>query len=105
MFCAFQGKPNILRLYGRGRLVFAGSDEWAELSGQFDAFTGARQIIVCDVERIQNSCGLAVPLMQFESHRDGLMKWAVAKGEKGMKEYRDRKNRRSIDGIPIPSGD
>jgi hypothetical protein len=43
--------------------------------------------------------------MQFEGHRDGLLKWAAVKGEKGLSEYREKKNRRSIDGIPIPSGE
>jgi hypothetical protein len=68
-------------------------------------YAGARQIIVCDVHRVQNSCGLAVPLMRFEGERNGLVKWAAAKGEPGMKEYQMKKNRRSIDGISIPSGD
>jgi hypothetical protein len=43
--------------------------------------------------------------MQFESHRQGLIKWAAGKGEQGMKDYRMKKNRRSLDGIAIPSGD
>src|SRR3954454_2586819 len=29
MFCAFAGRPRILRLYGRGRAVEPGDDEWA----------------------------------------------------------------------------
>jgi hypothetical protein len=105
MFCAFEGKPNILRLYGRGRLVLPGSADWAGLIERFTMYAGARQIIVCDVDRVQNSCGMAVPLMRFESHREGLVKWAAGKGEPGLKEYRMKKNRQSIDGIPIPSGD
>jgi hypothetical protein len=105
MFCAFAGKPNILRLYGRGSLVLPGSSQWLALIEPFTMIAGARQIIVCDVDRVQNSCGLAVPLMQFEAHRDGLVKWAAVKGDQGLSEYRDKKNRQSIDGIPIPSGD
>jgi len=105
MFCAFEGKPNILRLYGRGSLVLPGSPQWLEMIPHFKVYAGARQIIICDVERVQNSCGLAVPLMQFESHRDGLVKWAERKGEQAMKEYRIKKNRHSIDGIAIPSAD
>jgi hypothetical protein len=105
MFCAFEGKPNILRLYGRGRVVLSGAPEWDGLIEQFTVYAGARQIIVCDVDRVQNSCGLGIPLMRFEAHRDGLVKWAEKKGEQGMKEYRMKKNRRSIDGIAIPSVD
>jgi hypothetical protein len=102
MFCAFAGKPNILRLYGRGRAVLPQSVEWPALSAQFTLHPGTRQIILCDVDRVQNSCGLAVPLMKFEAHRDGLLKWAAAKGEEAMQAYRQKKNRRSIDGIPTP---
>ncbi len=105
MFCAFAGKPNILRLYGRGSLVLPGSVQWPALIERFTMIAGARQIIVCDIDRVQNSCGMAVPLMQFEAHRDALAKWAVVKGEQAIKEYRAKKNRRSIDGIAIPSGD
>jgi pyridoxamine 5'-phosphate oxidase-like protein len=105
MFCAFAGKPNILRLFGRGSLVLPGSAQWSELIERFTMIAGARQIIVCDVDRVQNSCGMAVPLMKFEGHREALVKWAVGKGEQGLNEYRAKKNRRSIDGIPIPSGD
>ena len=46
---------------------------------------------------------MAVPNMRFESDRQGLLKWAAGKGEEGMKEYRAKNNRRSLDGIPIPT--
>jgi hypothetical protein len=102
MFCAFAGKPIILRLYARGRAVQPDSAEWPTLIERFDRYPGTRQIILCDVELVQTSCGLAVPLMQFESHREGLLKWAAAKGDDGMAAYREQKNRHSIDGIPTP---
>src|SRR5512145_2381997 len=35
MFCAFEGKPMILRLYGRGRTVLPSSSEWSELAKAF----------------------------------------------------------------------
>jgi hypothetical protein len=105
MFCAFAEKPNILRLYGRGSLVFPGSPQWSALAEKFTMLAGARQIIVCDVDRVQNSCGMAVPIMKFEKHRQELIKWAEKKGPAGVKEYRDKKNRLSIDGIEIPSSD
>jgi hypothetical protein len=104
MFCAFAGKPNILRLYARGRAVQPDSTDWPALIERFEKLPGTRQIILCEVDRVQTSCGLAVPLMQFESHRQGLLKWAAAKGDDGMRAYRQQKNRHSIDGIPTPLG-
>src|SRR5215218_4364677 len=31
MFCSFNAQPLILRIYGRGRVVLPGDDEWDEL--------------------------------------------------------------------------
>src|SRR4051812_25788344 len=35
MFCAFAGKPMILRLFGRGRVVLNGADGWEALAVMF----------------------------------------------------------------------
>src|SRR5216683_14700 len=32
MFCAFEGPPNILRLYGKGHSILPSSKEWQKLS-------------------------------------------------------------------------
>lgn len=101
MFCAFDGRPMILRLFGRGRSVLAGTDEWSELIGNFEEITGARQIVVADVHRVQTSCGFGVPTMGTPMHRDQLVKWAERKGPEGLSEYRRQKNTESIDGIPV----
>jgi hypothetical protein len=102
MFCAFDGTPHILRLYGRGRAVTPGQAEWIELSRSFPTLPGARQIILIEVTRVQTSCGFAVPVMRFVEQRDTLLKWAESKTEAGLNEYREKKNRASIDGVPAP---
>ena len=102
MFCAFEGKPVILRLYGRGRAVTPASAEWGELSPRFPALPGARQVVVADVTRVQTSCGFGVPRMTFDAERDALVRWAESKGEDGLRRYREQKNRTSIDGLPTP---
>lgn len=101
MFCAFQGPPMILRLFGRGRAVLPGTPEWAELIPLFDEMQGGRQLIVADIHRVQTSCGYAVPLMGAPEERDQLIRWAAAKGEDGLAEFRRVKNTESIDGIPV----
>src|SRR2546421_3471475 len=65
MFCALEGKPMILQLYGRGRAVLADSPQWAELSPLFPQLPGARQIIVADISRVATSCGFGVPMLNF----------------------------------------
>jgi hypothetical protein len=102
MWCAFDGAPNILRLYGRARTVLPDSLEWAAYAAHFTLYHGARQIIVADIHRVQTSCGYAVPLMEFREDRDTLLKWADRKGDDGLAVYRQEKNSRSIDGLGTP---
>lgn len=105
MFCAFEGPPNVLRLYGTGRTVLPESPEWESLYSQFPQdMAGVRQIIVADIDRVQTACGYAVPFMDFVEERDTQRRWAEAKGEDGLVDYRREKNLCSIDGLPTPLG-
>jgi hypothetical protein len=104
MFCAFTGPPNILRLYGQGHTALPDTDEWNALLPLFTPPPGARQIIVAEIDRIQTSCGFAVPLMDYVGQRDTLIRWADAKGEDGLDAYRAEKNQTSIDALPTPLG-
>jgi len=106
MFCAFEGPPNILRLYGQGRTVLPGAAEWDALFAQFPQdLAGVRQIIVADIDRVQTACGYAVPFMEFVGERDTQRRWAEAKGEDGLEAYRREKNLCSVDGLPTPLAD
>ena len=103
MFCAFEGPPNILRLYGRGESLPRGGARYRELlqsafNGNEPA--GARQIVMLHVERIQTSCGYGVPLFDYRGERPSLDNWARAKGEDGLAAYRRKENAVSIDGLP-----
>lgn len=100
MFCSFGEKPMILRLYGRGRLVFPRDAEWGRLHANFTPEIGERQIVVLDVERVQTSCGFGVPTAETMQPRETLRRWSESKGEDGLVEYRRRMNVVSIDGLP-----
>ena len=101
MFCAFDGKPNIIRFYGTGRAVFAGDAEWDEMRSLFPDDPGAvRSVIVADVHRTSNSCGYAVPFMDFVSTRDQLVEWGETKSDEDIEAYWEQKNATSIDGLP-----
>lgn len=101
MFCSFGAKPLILRLYGRGRLVFPRDAEWDAWHAHFPTYPGERQIVVLDVDSLQTSCGFGVPVAVagFEK-RDTLEEYCENKGVEGLEEYRRRKNSVSIDGLP-----
>jgi hypothetical protein len=99
MWCSFGPSPLILRLYGKGRIVARGSDEWDRLFPMFPPNPGARQITVLEIEMGQTSCGYAVPLYTFERHRGTLTKWAENKGPEALEAYRHDNNRVSLDGL------
>lgn len=99
MWCSYDSKPVILRLYGKGRVVARDTDKWDRLYPKFAPNPGARQIIVLSVELGQTSCGYAVPLYTFERHRGTLDKWAENKGPEGIRSYWHDNNRKSLDGL------
>jgi hypothetical protein len=104
MFCAFEGAPKILRLYGTGTVVLPDTPEWEDLYPLFTPLPGARQIIIIDIHKVQTSCGYSVPFMAYTGERDTLQRWAIQKGEEGLNQYRQEKNTKSIDGLPTPIG-
>jgi hypothetical protein len=99
MFCAFEGRPLIVRLYGRGRVVEPGDQEWDGLIDGFPDYPGIRSVIVVDLERVADSCGFAVPLYEYRGERSQLIDYAEKRGPEAMEQYRAQKNRASIDGI------
>lgn len=100
MFCAFQGPPNIYRLYGQGRVVEPFEPEFGPLMDSFPVFENVRSIVVVDVTHVTDSCGYGVPLFKYEGERTQLQAWARKTGAEGLKAYREKRNRRSIDGLP-----
>jgi Pyridoxamine 5'-phosphate oxidase len=102
MFCAFQGAPKILRLYGKGETVLPGAEQWEELMARFPSYPGIRQIILVSIDLVRTSCGYGVPLMELQKDRETLKRWAASKGEEGLADYRDTNNSKSLDGLPTP---
>lgn len=100
MFCAFDGDPLILRLYGQARAVHPRDAQWVALTAHFPPIPGARQVNDMHVDLVQTSCGMGVPLYEFKGERDQLRRWAEKKGATGIAEYWEQKNQTSIDGKP-----
>ena len=98
MFCAFEGPPKIVRLHGKGEVIYPGSGDFEELMGRFPRHGAARAIVRVTVTRISDSCGCGVPLMSFSGNRGLLDEWAERKGPRGLQRYRRDNNLRSIDG-------
>ena len=100
MLCAFDGPPRIVRLFGTGTAHPLGADRFAELATRFPELPGARSIVELEVDRIQSSCGYAVPFMAFDRERPTLRQWAERKTPEDLRDYWAAKNAASIDGLP-----
>jgi hypothetical protein len=104
MFCAFEGAPNIVRLYGTGTTILPHDSQWQELIGLFPHYPGIRQIILADIHRTSTSCGYAVPFFDYQGERDTLTRYWEVKGDQALPDYHRQKNMLSIDGIISPLG-
>ncbi len=100
MFCAFEGPPRIVRIHGTGRVVESTDAEFAAAAARFPDFPAARAVIEVAVRRIADSCGYAVPRMDFVGQRDTLHTWAGNRSEAELAAYRATKNATSLDGLP-----
>ena len=99
MFCAFDGKPLILRIYGHAKIYHERDDEFQKHISLFEENTGSRQIIVLAVDSVQTSCGYSIPFMDFKEERGMLNSWSKKQGKERIEAYWQEKNTKSIDGF------
>ena len=100
MFCAFSGRPQIIRLYGRGTVIPADAPEAGPLPRAAPVAAG----------RALGDLGRRDPhlvVVRLRRAADGARRrprpahdWAEKKGEDGLAEYRAKKNATSINGLP-----
>lgn len=116
MFCAFEGPPRIVRLFGTGIVHEFDTPEYNALIPLNKRQPGSRSVIMLHIHKASSSCGYSIPFYTFKSHRMRLhimaaqkegedIKAETANGaqplpEKGLKWYWKTKNTSSIDGLP-----
>ncbi|GAA0238782.1 pyridoxamine 5'-phosphate oxidase family protein [Cryptosporangium japonicum] len=104
MWCAFEGPPTVLRVHGRGEPVFRDDPRFAELVATMAEAddVGVRAVILVTAERVSDSCGFAVPFMDYREERTLHAEYFGRKGEDGFAAYCESKetNVESIDGLP-----
>ena len=100
MFCSFEGSPQIVRLYGKGKVIHPRDADWNKFISSFANYKTARQLIIVDLDMIQTSCGFGVPLYNFAGEREQLATWANKKSRTDIEDYWKNKNRISLDGKP-----
>jgi hypothetical protein len=102
MFAAFDGPPKIVRLYGTGRIVLTQDAEFESLRAAFpkERVVAQRAIVMVELDRVSDSCGYAVPLMDFVADRTVLDLRQEKRGPEPYRLYPETTNARSIDGLP-----
>ncbi len=100
MWCAFSGKPNIVRVYGKAEVHHIDSDGFTERSHLFDELAGARAIIETKITRVSTSCGWSIPEFEYSNERPALKEWIDRRGPDGVREYQTERNQSSIDNLP-----
>jgi hypothetical protein len=109
MLCAFGGPPRILRLHGTGEVVLAGEPRFAEVMERwgfepFEVPESHRAVIVVQVDRVADSCGYGVPLMEYAGERPhqaaSSAKRVRVHGPDAYVDYQRERNAVSIDGLP-----
>lgn len=100
MFCAFDGAPRIVRLHGIGAVITPNQARFSNIVEQFPAFPTVRSIIYLDVQRVSDSCGYGVPLMDFRADRGDSKAYLRKSSDVALQNYLLKNNQASIDGLP-----
>ena len=85
MFCSFDKKPLILRLYGEGESVRPKDERFGRLISLFEEneLEIVRQVIVLNIKTVMTSCGYGVPFFEYKGDRSQLRDWSLIKAREG----------------------
>lgn len=104
MWCAFEGPPNIVRVHGHGEPVFRDDPRWPDLIDKIPEGKkpSARAIIVVTADRISDTCGFAVPIMDYQGDRALHEEYFGRKTDAEFAAYCESKDHvgTSLDGLP-----
>jgi len=102
MFCAFEGDPMILRVYGKASVLHPRDPDWEAAIADFPELAGSRQVFDLAIDKVQTSCGTGVPVMAFQRSRGEteLEPFYAEMGPEGVRDYWRRKNVETVDGTP-----
>ena len=92
VFNAFEGVPQIIRLFCKAEIVKYPSSEFNELHSLFNDGLGVtRDLFKFNIYAVESSCGMSVPIMEYKEDRAGIKDWArdMHRSEK-LAEYMDK---------------
>lgn len=84
MFCAFEGAPKIVRLWGKGRVLERTSEGYEEFvrEKKVEEIAASRSVILVDIHQVGSSCGYSVPFFDFKEFRPVLNDFFEKKARK-----------------------
>ncbi|KAJ2921374.1 hypothetical protein H1R20_g15718, partial [Candolleomyces eurysporus] len=125
MFVAFEGPPQIVRLFGTGKVYEFGTPEYEELLPLNKRQPGSRAVIWVDVYKVGTSCGFSIPFFDYNRPRNKLHRLAAFSEQKdydndnmtsnkeekekdqgggagvpGLRQFWKTYNLKSLDGLP-----
>ncbi|GGR30041.1 pyridoxamine 5'-phosphate oxidase [Streptomyces cinereoruber] len=107
MWTSFSGPPTVVRVHGSGEVVLRDDPRWSELFARFPAEAvegqgSARAIVLVRARRISDSCGFAVPLMEYREDRTLHAEYFNRKSDEEFNAYCEGKEHiaSSLDGLP-----
>jgi len=103
LFVALNGKPKIVRLFGKASAIPKRDLSNEQLSLYGDKVVnsiGLRAMIKVEITRVSTSCGFSIPIFTYTADRDALEEWANNKGKEDLRKYACFWNTFSIDGLP-----
>ena len=100
MWCSYDRRPRIVRVHGRGSVALLGTAAYEQVVALHPAHLSTRAVVVVEVDRVSDSCGFGVPVMDLVGERDLLRLGAEKRGPDGLTAYRVERNAVSLDGLP-----
>ena len=92
MMRAFEGGPKIMRFHGRGEVIEKDNSQFQHLKTLFVSEVGIRSFILIHLDRISDSCGVGVPVLEFKHHRKQLRTYNERSGEEKLADYKIEHN-------------
>lgn len=82
VFCSFDEKPLILRLFCKGELI-GRDDEICRALFEPERLMGMRRFVKLHIYCVEHSCGMSVPFYEFKGERNTIRDWCAKDSASG----------------------
>jgi peroxiredoxin family protein len=76
VFNAFEGAPNILRIFAKAKIVDQSDEAFESYCDMVNVRAKhVRDFFIFDIYAVESSCGMSVPIMEYKEERNELRNW------------------------------